>query len=168
MRLAGLLKNVLGNRGRNISSQDLGQPPVFESLEPRVLLSADYLSPIHLDPHDTSSDLTPAIYVDLEYEQEQLDSVLEDTLETEAVIGQVELVIEGSEDESHDAVKDPDTALTTLENTGLESVKVVGIEVTIDSISDRDVPDSSPVSDQESTSDDHIFVEDQTIGSIDP
>ena len=62
MRLVGLIRNALGKS--RIPKPTVIEPPVFQILEPRVLLSADGLATIQLDSFDSHSGSIPAIEID--------------------------------------------------------------------------------------------------------
>ena len=109
-----------GRSCANSKSPSQAQAPCFEQLEPRILLSANCLPAIPLDPLHSSSDLAPAIDVDLEYGQEQPVSALESTLTTGTANDEVDLVILDSEDEHDEAQKDSDTSLTRPTNSNIK------------------------------------------------
>ena len=166
MGLGGVIRNALWNRGSRAAA--VHEAPIFESLEPRLLLSADGLATTQLDPLNNYSDLAPAIEVDIGYGLAQPATDIEATQRQETVSEHTELVVDDSRDGSNEVPGDSDTSLTTLKNTGVELAKVVAIEVAKDSTSDQAVPNNSLVSDQKSPSCDSVVIKDQTMGSIDP
>ena len=88
MGLAKLIRNVLGNRGS--ASATVHKFPLFESLEPRLLLSADGLGTFQSDPLANHSDLVPAIEVDFEYDLAQPRTGVKTTQNQETVTDPIE------------------------------------------------------------------------------
>jgi hypothetical protein len=146
MGLAKSIRNALGYRGGILAA--VNQPPVCESLEPRLLLSADGLANLQLDPLDTHSDFAPAIEVDLDYGVTQPATSVETIQEQETVSDRAEQVSDDSENRSNGVQGDFVTPLATLENTDVEDVKVETGVVSGDSTDDQIDASNSPVNDQ--------------------
>ena len=153
MRLFGGRHGVRGSNKGDRSSNHLTNTPIFEELEPRLLLSGDGLGAVLSDPLDSFFDQTPAIEIDFDYGQVQTVSVVEDSQEVDSQLALV--------DESEDS----DSSLNTEVKTGETLSEIVDLEVIIDSASSSDVSDASLTNNEQPISND-IIIDSQTTGSI--